>query len=291
MSNAKAKRRHPPVGLTPLLAFLWLLTPGASARAQQALRITEPAAWQAGRTDTIASGTALHIAGIARQPSGVKGVLVNGQWARIEPDPTTAGQVRFDITIAGEEAARGVTIVVEPMVGTPLPRTFRVAVLGPGATRVGAGAAPAPPLARDSALTAADTANAPSMPTIVVPIALPHPWRAFEKRGIGYALLLGAGSYLATVTKTLHTEICTGPAGQQDCVDRTTVSRPSAGLGMALVAGAALGGLVDAGLTWMRARAQRGGDEPAAPRVRTGLAAPLIEPDGAGARVTFSYRF
>ncbi len=269
-----------------LLALLALVALAPGVRAQNAIWITEPASWQGGMTDTIQPGAPLHVTGFARHSSGVKRVLVNGSPVRTEVQAGTLGLVRFETSLVAAASTREVTIVVEPKEGLPLTRTFRVAVLAAGGAKPPARAPPSTPGARDSLATVPDSVarRFPVMPTIVVSYAALRPWRSYAVRGIGYALLIGAGSYLTTIKKSSVIELCTGPPGQQDCVDRTTVSRPHAGVGIAVAAGAAFGGLLDAALTWRRAhalRAQRREHPPA----RTGFGLPAIEPDALGVRV------
>ncbi len=146
---------------------------------------------------------------------------------------------------------------------------------------------PAPDSGRTAATDSSRYRLGPvTLPAVTLVIAPPtNPWRPYLFRSIGYAGAAGFGLLLANHKTSSTSEVCTGPPGKQDCVDRIVVSRPSSGLGLAIVAGAALAGIGDALLTSRRAHDQ-------AERVRTGLVLPSIEPDGAGARIALlSWRF
>jgi len=297
MSSAAAIPRWAALRPWPLLLALLAqgaLAPGASA--QEAVRITEPAAWQAGQTDTIQAGASLHVVGSVRQSSGVIAVLVNGQRARTRSDRGTPELVHFEFSLRPDTSMHEVTVVVEPRVGAPTASSFRLVVLPPGGRqRSGGGPASVPGEADSTAAGRDSVAAGPAMatlPTIEVQLSAPHPWHAYTVRGVGYALLMGAGAYLATVKKTNRTEVCTGPTGQQDCVDRIDVSRPMAGVGVAVAAGAGLVGLLDAALTWRRASARPPVREEQPARARTGFEPPALEADARGARLALvRYRF
>jgi len=96
----------------------------------------------------------------------------------------------------------------------------------------------------------------------------------------------GVGVFLTTRKKTSSSEVCTGPPGQQDCFERTVVTRPTNKLGLGVAAGAALVGVVDAFLTAHRARAARAEDGSG---THPGFLSPSIEPGDAGARLTLRF--
>lgn len=262
------------------LPVLCALVPGpAGAQVPVSLRITEPAGLQAGAVYTVDAGTPLRVSGVASEPSGVRRVLVSGAVARLLADPGVPGAVRFEASFVPARDARELTIVVEPNSGAAMTRSFALAVRAPVQTGQ---QAPTRVTSRpDSAVVPPGFAT---VPVIVVRPAPPSPWGHYALRGIGYGGVAGAGLFLASSRKAHTSEVCTGPAGQENCVDRTAVSRPNATLGLALVAGAAFMGVLDAVLTWRRAHALE--PEPAsaaaAPRMRF---APAIERTGGGARV------
>ena len=246
-----------------LLALTMLLLAGGRVAAQSApsIRISDPAAWAAGSAYAAEAGSMLHIAGVAAAAAGVSSVQVNGVPARLRADPRTPGQVAFERDVLAAPSLREVAVVVRTNAGEVVERRYRVDVVTPGALR-----------------------QIPELPAIKVPPPPGNPWRPFALRGMVYAVVAGAGAYVATRKTILHDELCTGPAGQQDCVDRTEVRHNSVGPGVGIVGAAAAVALIDAVLTGHRAHA-RATAAAESLRARTGLLLPALEPDAHGARI------
>lgn len=276
--------------------FIALAVLATSVRAQTSIRITEPAEWDAGRPAAAQPGIPLKVAGLVNEPAGVRRVLVGGKPARLQADPNIHSLVRFDISFLPDPTAREVTIIVEPNGGAPIPRRYALTIAGEGAQPAARApaSAPGPPPPPDTASGGYATipvievhpdsaaGRYATVSEIEVHATLPNPWRPFTVRGVGYVALAGAGIYLATLKKSTTAEVCTGPTGREDCVDRTVISRPSAGLGLGIAAGAALLGTLDALLTSRRAHAARAEEQRPG---RTGLLRPALETDGSSARL------
>ncbi len=136
----------------------------------------------------------------------------------------------------------------------------------------------AAPAVRDSSRRGREPITLPPV-TLVMGTPPASPWHGYYFRSIAYAGVAGFGLLLTTHKTSRVSEICTGPPTAQDCVDRTVVSHPSAGLGSAMAAAAVLAGVGDAVLTSRRAHARP-------TSARTGLLWPGIEADGDAVRLS-----
>ena len=257
-----------------------LLTPGVlAAQGAPTLHITDPAAWSAGSAYVAQAGSTLHIAGVAAHASGVRSVQVNGVPARLRVDPRNPAQADFELDLVVVPALRDMVIAVQPNAGRTLQRRYRMAVVANGGGNPGRTAMPGAPGAPDTA----SARQIPELPVIKVPPPPGSPWGPYALRAVLYAGAAGAGLYVASRKTVLHNEICTGPPGRQDCVDRTQTLHNSLGEGLAIAGAAATVALIDFVFTASRAHARASSEAP--PRARTGLQPPAIEPDVRGARI------
>ncbi|HEX9105703.1 MAG TPA: hypothetical protein VF832_00710 [Longimicrobiales bacterium] len=281
MPEPRSSRLRPGTRLRVLARLTPLLLAPAPllAQGQTTLRITQPDGWDAGTPWVAQAGTSLRIAGVAADASGVRLVLVNGALARLKLDPQARGQVRFEADLVVASGLREVVVLAQPNRGNAVERRLRLDVR----------AAPSAPSVRPGSATVPDSANTvrqiPELAAIKVPPPAGNPWGHYALRGIAYAAGAGAGLYVASRKTVNHTEICTGPAGRQDCVDRTDVLHNSLGKGLG-IAGAAAGiALIDAALTAHRAHARATAEVEPPPRARTGLQPPALDVDARGARI------
>ena len=252
-----------------------LLAPAlAAAQGAPTLHISDPAAWAAGSAYAVQAGSTLRIAGVAADASGVRSVQVNGVPARLRVDPRNPAQAYFELDLVVVRELRDMVVAVQPNSGRSLQRRYHLSVVASSAVL----GSPLPP----------DTGSArqiPELPVIKVPPPPGSPWGHYALRTVLYAGAAGAGLFLASRKTVLHDEICTGPAGHQDCVDRTQTLHNSLGKGLGIAGAAATVALIDLALTAHRAHARASTASEPPPRARTGLQPPTIEPDARGARI------
>ncbi|NJD09568.1 MAG: hypothetical protein FIB01_03665 [Gemmatimonadetes bacterium] len=240
-----------------LLALLALPAP-APAQVAPLIFITEPAEWQAGKPIVIPAGKTVRVTGVVSHPSGVVKVLVDGEEADVEPDPSGTDLFKFEKVITAGTKAREISVTIVPKESQNFTKKFGLE-LQPGAappardtTAAKPPTQPVTPPVAPPVTPPRDTARAAPTPETPQQLGLPNPWKGFTMRAIGYGGLAAAGAYFMTKTTTSNSVVCTGG----DCFNREETKASGKGLGLALIGVGVAGAVIDGIMTSGKAKAQ-----------------------------------